>query len=183
MKLTNVLFFVTCLLGLVASSFAQNAEPRGKNPVFGYIDPKSGMFHSMDRTPLTDEQAATIAPTTGSIVLNVTIQVSSSLSTTAKFFCSSDTAVSDSLTGGWTAVVTVTGSRVGNTVTCKLTIPYSWDLGAPTTDTMAVDLIVDTTVGTAGTSGFYEEENTMPVVTMKVPPNGTTTTKNITTTI
>jgi hypothetical protein len=183
MKLTNVLFFGTCLLGLVASTFAQNAEPRGKNPVFGYIDPKTGMFHSMERTPLSEEQAAAITTTTGTIVLNVTIQVSSSLSTTAKFFCIANAAVSDSMTGGWTAVVTVTGSRVGNTVTCKPTIPYSWDLGTPTTDTMAVDFIVETTVGTSGTSGFYEEENTMPAVTMKVPATGTTTTKNITTTI
>jgi hypothetical protein len=182
-KLTNVPFFAICLLGLVTSAFAQNAEPRGRNPVFGYIDPKTGMFHSMDRTPLTEEQAATITTTTGTIVLNVTIQVSSSLSATAKFFCSATTSVGDGLTGVWTAIVTVTGSRVGNTVTCKPTIPYSWDLGTPTTDTMSVDLTVDTTVGSPGTSGFYEEENTMPAVTMKVPTTGTTTTKNITTTI
>ena len=83
----------------------------------------------------------------------------------------------------FTNVVGVAGKRTGNKATCTLNVPYEWYLGTPAQDTVAMDLEVVATVGTLGTSGFYEEAYNSPAVTMKVPANGTTTTENITTTI
>ncbi len=187
MKLTKLLFALTCLLGLVASGFAQNIAQNietGKNTAtFGYLDPRTGLFHSLTRTPLSPEEKASITPTTGKLVFNVTITVSSALSTKAVIECDVAGGVADLTTGEFSNVALVTATRSGNTATCALTIPYSWDLATPTKDTVEFDLSVSATVGTLGTAGFYNETFTAPAVTMKVPANGTTTTEDVTTTI
>lgn len=180
MKSMKWIFAIACLSTLVASAFAQNAETKRN---FGYIDSKTGMFHPMNRTPLSDEILATISPTSGKFVFNVTITVSSALPTTALISCAVDGFVDDLLTGDFFNDVEITAKRVGNTATCTLTVPYEWYLGQPAKDIVEMDLTVVATAGTSGTTGFYEESFSSPAITMAVPPTGTTTTKAITTTI
>jgi hypothetical protein len=182
MKL-KLLFTAICLLGLVASGFAQNLETEKKTAVFGYMDPKTGLFHSLTRTPLSAEEAAAITPTTGKFVFVVTITVSSALSTSAVIGCEVAGGVADLTTGEFTNIVAVTATRTGTTAKCTLTVPYSWDLATPAKDTVAFDLSVTASVGTFGSATFYDETFTAPGVTMKVPANGATTTQDITTTI
>jgi len=181
MKLTKLLFVVACLLGLVAGGFAQNAETKETRGTFGYLDSKTGVFHRLTRTPLPAEAPA-ITPTTGKFVFNVTITVSSALPTTAAIGCSVFGGVDDLTSGAFSNSVSVTATRSGNTATCTLNIPYSWDLANASKDTVNLDLTVNASASTTG-SGFYEEEFSAPVLTIKVPANGTTTTENITTTI
>lgn len=182
MKPAKVLLALACGLGMTLASVAQNAETR--KPVFGYQDPKTGMFHPLDRTPLSAEAAAAITPTTGTVVFTVTIQVSSAIPTTAPITCALNGGVNDPSTGFWTFNFSKTATRVSTTsASCTLTMPYSVDLGTPSTDTLSLDLSVGVSFGTFGTAGFYEEFNTMPALTMHVPANGTHTTKTITTTI
>lgn len=182
MKLMKLLFAAICLLGLVASGFAQTTETQ-KAPVFGYMDAKTGLFHSLTRTPLSPEEAAAITPTTGKLVFNVTITVSSALSTSAVIGCEVVGGVADIATGEFSNVAGVTATRSGTTAKCTITVPYSWDLATPAKDTVEFDLSVSATVGTFGTASFYNETFSAPAVTMKVPANGTTTTQDITTTI
>jgi hypothetical protein len=183
MKLMKLLFAAICLLGLVASGLAQTTETQKKTAVFGYMDPQTGLFHSLARTPLSPEEAAAITPTTGKFVFNVTITVNSALSTKAVIGCEVAGGVADLTTGEFSNVVAVTATRTGTTAKCTLTVPYSWDLATPAKDTVAFDLSVSATVGTFGSATFYNESFTAPEVTMKVPANGTTTTQDISTTI
>jgi hypothetical protein len=180
MKSMKWMFAVACLLTVVGSAFAQNAETKRN---FGYVDSKTGMFHPLNRTPLSDEILATITPTSGKFVFNVTITVSSALPTTAVISCGVNGFVDDLLTGDFSNFVEVTAKRTGNTATCTLTVPYEWYLGQPTKDIVEMDLTVDATAGITGTTGFYEETFSTPAITMAVPVTGTTTTKTITTTI
>jgi hypothetical protein len=171
---------LSCLLVLVAGAFAQNSQTKR---TFGYVDGKTGLFHPLTRTPLSEEAAASITPTTGTFVFNVTITVSSKLPTTAVISCGVSGGVDDTLTGFFSNYVEIAAKRTGNTATCTLTVPYSWDLGQPTKDVVDMDLSVDASAGSYGTSGYYQEDFSAPAITMAVPANGATTTKNISTTI
>lgn len=182
MKLMQRLFAVIYLVGLVTSGFAQTTESQQKT-VFGYVDPKTGLFHSLARTPLSAVEKAAITPITGQFVFNVTIAVSSKLSTKAVIGCQVDGGVDDLKSGYFSNEVSVTATRSGNTAKCTLTVPYSWDLATPTTDTVVFDLSVSATLDTVGTQGYYYENFTAPSITSKVPANGATTTQDITTTI
>jgi hypothetical protein len=178
MKLMKLLLSLACLLLFVAGAFAQNTQHKR---TFGYVDGKTGMFHALNRTPLSEEAAAAITPTTGTFVFNVTITVSSKLPTTAVISCTVFGGVDDLLTGDFTNFVEVPAVRKGNTATCTLTVPYEWDLGEASKDVVNLNLEVDASSGS--TTGSYEEDFDNPLITMPVPANGTTTTKNITTTI
>ena len=182
MRTMKLLFAIACLLGLLATSFAQNAETGKSSGVFGYMDPKTGLFHSLNRTPLAIEPEA-ITPTTGKFVFNVTITVSSALPTTAVIECLVSGGVVGDPAGTFTNTVTVTATRSGNTATCTLNVPYSWDLTTPTKDVVAFDLAVTASAGSPASASFYEETFTAPAITTKVPATGTTTTETIATTI
>lgn len=182
MKLMKLLFAIACLLGLVASSFAQTTDATSSRKTFGYVDTKTGLFHPLTRAIQTEESRA-ITPTTGKFVFNVTIAVSSALPTNAVITCNVTGGVDDATSGAFTNDVTVTATRTGNTATCTVNVPYSWDLANASKDIVALDLIVTATVGTLGTNSFYEEIFGAPGITSKVPANGATTTETIATTI
>lgn len=181
MKSMKLLMIAVCVLGFVGGGFAQNVETN-KTPVFGYMDPKTGLFHSLTRQVRSAEEP-TISPTTGKFVFNVTITVSAGLSSSAVIGCTVAGGVADLTTGEFTNVVSVTAARSGRTATCTLNVPYSWDLAAPASDVVAFDLSVTAAVGKLGSASFYEESFTAPGITTKVPANGATTTEDITTTI
>jgi hypothetical protein len=137
----------------------------------------------LNRTPLSEEAAAAITPATGTFVYDVTITVSSVLPTTAVITCDLSGGVDDLLTGVFWNEVGVTAKRRGNTATCTLTMPNSWDLEEPTKDTLELDLAVTASVGSFGTTGYYYEEFIAPGTTSIVPKTGTTTTKSVSATI
>jgi hypothetical protein len=178
MKSIKWMLVLSCLLAMVAGALAQNSQTRR---TFGYIDGKTGIFHPLNRTPLSAEAAAAITPTTGTFVFNVTITVSSALPTTSVITCSIFGGVDDTETGDFSNFVETTATRKGNTATCTVTVPYEWELGDPSKDIVNLDLEVDASASTS--TGSYEEDFDNPAITMAVPANGTTTTKSITTTI
>jgi hypothetical protein len=180
MKSMKLMLAVACLIAMVSSAFAQNTPNKR---TFGYIDGKTGIFHPLNRTPLSEEAAAAITPTTGTYVYNVTITVSSALPTTATIICNLSGGVDDPVSGVYSNEVEVTAKRTGNTATCTLTMPYSWDLASPTKDTVELDLGITATSGSFGSAGYYFEEFIAPGTTSTVPKTGTTTTQNVTATI
>lgn len=179
MKLTKLLFTLTCLLGVVASGYAQTAEDQ--KPTFGYMD-KSGMFHPLNR-PIRDAETASITPTTGKFVFNATLTISPGLPTNAVIVCTVAGGVADATSGVFSNSVSVTATRSGSTATCTLNMPYSWDLASPSADVVRLDFVATAIVGTLGSQNFYEETFTAPAITSKVPANGATTTETVTSTI
>jgi hypothetical protein len=107
----------------------------------------------------------------------VTITVSSALPTTAAITCTVYGVADDLETGDFSNYVEVPATRKGSTATCTLTVPYEYYLGEPSKDTVNLDLEVE------ATAGSYTEDFSAPAITVAVPKTGTTTTKDITTTI
>lgn len=162
---------------------AQDSETAKPQRIFGYVDSKTGNFHALNRNLSSEEDRAAITPTTGKFVVNVTIQVSSALPTNAVIACLVSAGVDDATSGGFANVVVATATRSGNTATCKLNMPYSWDLANASKDMVKFDLEVGAGTGKEGSNVFSTESFTAPMTTIKVPANGATTTQNVTTTI
>jgi hypothetical protein len=181
MKLSKLLFAVAGLLGFVASGFAQNVETKKTHGIFGYLDPKTGIFRSLTQREPRSAADAAITPTTGTFVFNVTITVSST-APKGPISCFVSASVDDPKEGGFTNYVAVPATVTGTTATCKLTIPYEWYLDTPSADKVYLDLSVSTVSAT--TKEDYSEGFSAPLLTLSsVPPSGTTTTETYTTTI
>lgn len=172
---------LACLLGFNMNLWSQSTP--AVNGIRGYLDPRTGIFHSM---PLPDLQGADVPPPTtfgGKFVFNFTITVSSTLASTAKIGCQATASLEDvvSLTSTLETASAV-ATRSGSTATCTVTIPYSWNLSSPTSD--KVSLTYSIIAGAATTV------NPLPARTsehsfgpISVPANGATTTEPITATI
>lgn len=182
MKLTKVLFAITCLLGLVAGGFAQTTDAAQSHRTFGYVDSRTGLFHPLSRA-VDESVLASITPTTGKFVFNITINVASTLPTNAVIVCEVGAATADATSGEFSNSVIQTATRSGSTATCPITMNYSWDLASPTKDPVDLTLTVTATVGTVGSASFYQETFDNPPIATKVPANGATTTETINTTI
>lgn len=185
--MTKLLLMAMLIITAVATAAvgvgAQDTETVKQQRIFGYVDSKTGNFHALNRNLLSEEARAAITPTTGKFVVNVTIQVSSALPTNAVIACLVSAGVDDTTSGAFANVVVATATRSGNTATCKLNMPYSWSLANAAKDMVKLDLAVGAGTGKQGTNSFADESFTAPVMTIKVPANGATTTQNVTTTI
>src|ERR1700680_1054923 len=60
MKTVKFLFVAACVLGLAASAFAQ-VQTRQSPGILGYLDPKTGAFHTL---PVPDSDSAEALTTT-----------------------------------------------------------------------------------------------------------------------
>src|SRR5262249_26294345 len=105
----------------------------------GYLDPKTGIFHPAVRpqAPNPDAPPPVTTNFAGKLVFNFTITVSSAFPATAELGCNAGAAVFD--LGSGNAIIEEAGSAVargsGSTVTCSVTIPYSWNLASSASDT------------------------------------------------
>jgi len=125
-----------CFLGLNINLWSQSIP--AVNGI-GYLDPRTGIFHSI---PLPDLQEADVPPPAtfgGKFVFNFTITVSSTLASTAKILCEASASTEDAATLNFiTETASVTATRSGSTATCTVTIPYSWNLSSSTTDKVSL---------------------------------------------
>jgi len=179
MKFTSLFLSAACMLGLAASGFAQNAQPKNESPkkpgILGYLDPETGSFRILPNPSKVTPDSPAVAPTTGKIVFNATIALNPGLSPTAKLICTATAATSEAANlVFFTDFGTVAATRSGATATCSITLPYGWTLATPTADFMSLGFSVSSSTGVA-----------LPIVgatsqqdfTLKVPPSGTTTTQ------
>jgi hypothetical protein len=180
-RLLILLAVLACFLGLNINLWSQSTP--AVNGIRGYLDPHTGIFHSM---PHPDLQDADVPPPTtfgGKFVFNFTITVSSALPSTTKIFCEASVLTEDvtSLIG-INEDASVAATRSGSTATCTVTIPYSWNLSSSSSDRVSLSYSIiagvpSTTVPLATrTSG-----QSLPQI--KVPANGATTTETIAATI
>ena len=180
-KLPILLGTLACLLGLNISVWSQSIP--AVNGIRGYLDPRTGIFHSMPHPDLQDADVPPPAATTGKFVFTFTITVSSTLASTAKILCEASASLEDTASLNFISeTASVIATRSGSTATCTVNIPYSWNLSSASTDKVSLAYqiiggVPSTTVPLATrTSG-------QSLKTISVPANGATTNEAITATI
>ena len=125
--------------------------------------------------------------TTGTIVVNFSITINSSIPSTAELACHAAAQVTDGpATGPKNVIVegsTVAATRSGSSASCTVTLPYSWNLVTPTTD----KIVLGYSVGAPGevppgSPGSLPARNTSQsrYAAIPVPAAGSTTTENLT---
>jgi hypothetical protein len=180
-----------CLVGFVTPVAGQQAPARGHG-ILGTLDPQTGAFKPLIKPDVVEdlETAATaITPTTGTFVVNLTITVKSTdIPSTDVIACTVDASVTEinlmtaSLTffAEESASVAAT-SRTATGGKCTVTIPYSWRLATPKTDTVTLQYTITAPVETA--NQLPNRMSTQSISTGLVPTSGATTTINLNATI
>jgi hypothetical protein len=180
-KLPTLLGVLACFLGLTMNLWSQSNLP--VKGIRGYLDPRTGLFHSLPQAALPDAEVPPPAPFGGKFVFNFTITVDSAIASTAKIICEATASTEDVASLNLILeTASVTATRSGSTATCTVTIPYSWNLSSATTD--KVSLTYQIFAGPSSTTNplatRVSEQN---LKTISVPANGATTTETITATI
>ena len=190
----NLVVFAILVLGLVPFSFGQlAAQVRNPNRVLGYYDPATGVF-----APLQSEvqvpEATAVAPTTGTVTFKFTFTVKAAVPKNSVILCKGTAGINES-SSGFATDENATGIAKlvsGTTYSCTATINYSWPLTSPSTDTIFIQadasisyvLQATATNGTSILASLVTERSAHPnVATISVPPNGATTTENISITL
>jgi hypothetical protein len=180
-KLLTLLLLSACFLGINTMLWGQDAIPnRG---IRGYLDPRTGIFHSIPHPDTLDEAAPPPAKTTftGSVVMNFTITVSTVFASTTPIACIGEVQLQDS--GSTTNILEIAGSTVtrgtGTTVNCSVTIPYSWSLASAGTDKIRLAYSVTAPIAFTQTAAFPNRQGSQSLGTIAVPVSGTTTTETI----
>lgn len=125
--------------------------------------------------------------TSGKFVVNFSITVDASISSSAKIACQASAEVSDGPNGAKNVIhetATVLATRSGSTATCTVDIPYSWDLLTESTDTVVLGFQLTSPVEVptgSPTQLLPARVSAQPRFTaIPVPANGSTTTENLT---
>ena len=112
------------------SAAGQEAIPSQHNPLLGYQDPKTGIFHQHS----TVIPEAVVAPVTGTITLTLHITLKTALASGSKVACTQVVTASYSSATGTTFYdesAEAFASVSGTTATCVVSIPHSWQFPAP----------------------------------------------------
>ena len=183
-KVSTTLLLFACFLGMNASLCGQNAAAaRG---IQGYLDPRTGVFHTLPRHAEPDAEPPTLTTFAGKLVFNFTITVNATIAPTAKIACTAIASVDDNLTGGspmaFTESASALATRSGTTATCTVNIPYSWNLATGSTDHIMLSYYIQAPTEIAVVTDALPARSTIvsDLGTIKVPATGTTTTETIT---
>jgi hypothetical protein len=170
-----------CLLATRASFWGQStAAPFG---VQGHLNPRTGAFPSIRHHRMLGAAAPPATTTyTGTIVVNFTVTVSSAIARTAEIGCAAGASILDAGTDN--EIVEVAGTAVsrgtGSTVTCSVTIPYSWNLASANLDTVGLTYSVTSPVDFSAPLGEWPHRaGAQSLGSIGVPVSGTTTTETV----
>lgn len=172
--------FVTLLMSV--SLWGQtSATPHG---IRGYLDPQTGVFHALPAVQADDDDASRVTTFGGKFVVNFTITVDSTIASTTKIGCNVEATLADSTNFITEQAGTAVSRGSGTTVTCSVTIPYSWKLSTSSTDMVGLTYTITspTEISTA-TLEYPLRISTQSIATIKVPANGATTTETVAATI
>jgi len=174
MRMKNLVLICVCCVLAAPAGWGQTANSQAKG-ILGYLDPHTGAFRPVPAAPTEDPDVLAAATTVGGTV-NVTLTITLKTAGLTNITCNEELFVTDNITGGprsYNESDTVAATGTGTTRTCKLSIPYSWSLVTPTTDSMTTSYSV---IGFTGTSGLPSRSSGLsPLDTRKVPANGTIT--------
>jgi hypothetical protein len=184
MKTVKFLLLAACVLGLAASAFAQ-VQNRQSPGILGYLDPKTGAFHTL---PVPDSDSAEALTTTtvgGTIIVKFTITVKATIAATAKIACSVSAEVIDNITAAPAVILeeaAALATRSGTTATCTVTIPYSWNLATATSDKVTLSYVLSAPAEATVTTAYPQRLSSQGIATIAVPANGATTNETVTAT-
>ena len=149
----------------------------------GYLDARGG-FHVYP--PALEENAEPDAVTTfaGTIVVNFTITVTSTIPTTDKISCLVNATVFDTAsTNSILETAAVAATRSGSSATGKVSIPYSWALSSATSDQVQLSYEISAPGLLTASNGLPLRTSTQNFAHIAVPKTGTTTTETVVATI
>ena len=182
MKTKKLFLAIACVMGLVASSSAQLSQTKQSPWNLGFADPKTSV--SDTRSEPNSVESTTVTPTTGTYVLNLTITLASTIPTATKIVCLVQIEVTgDAALSGIQQTAAIAATRSGNTATCTVNIPYSWDLASPATDKLdRVYSILAPVEATPGTPVPFHSAH-LNLGSIAMPASGATTTDTLTATL
>ena len=169
-------YLPTGMLLILAASGAWAQS--GASGVPGVLSP-SGAFRPVLARPLTSEAAAIKRTVTGTLTLQLTIAVFSSLPTSTPIQCELDASVSGvnasfEVVDNISETATAPATRSGSKAVCSMKLPYQWTLSAPT-DTVSLSYTVTAT----GSSGAGRT-SVISFDTIPAPKSGATTSFSLT---
>lgn len=182
---------VVFVLSLAPFSHGQViAKTRPDHRTLGYYDPATGKFEPL--TPASESEEPPVVATTGTLVLKFTITVKSVIPKNSVLGCTASADISET---GFSADEHGSGVAKllsGDTYSCTVTIPYSWALSTPASDTIYLEATANIGYGyqvtaTNGADATVQpidyRDSTHSVPSIKVPATGATTTETITFTL
>jgi hypothetical protein len=148
MKAKSILIGL-CLFGQLTAGWSQNSTNAVTPGILGVLDPQTGFFKPMPLVHDVDIDSTAAPATAGKIVLTLSATLTTTFPTSESFSCGLNATVAD-VTSGLLFVdtISITATKVGGTLKCTVTLPYSWDLTSPTLDTMDVSYTINATNGT-----------------------------------
>lgn len=181
-RLSTLALCCACMLGLSGSLWAQTSAVRG---IPGYLNPKTGAFHPVIEAQPQEGPPPALTTFAGKFVATFTITVDSTISSTTKLACIFSASLVDTSTGN--VIEEIAASAVsrgsGSTVTCTVTLPYSWSLGSGTTDKVSLTWNIEAPVEFSTSTQYPTRFSSQFLGSISVPANGSTTNEAIAATI
>jgi hypothetical protein len=128
--------------------------------------------------------AASVPPTGGKFVINIAITIQSLLPASSIIACSVTASVGDLALKPTLSIFEVASANAtvtGTSATCTVTIPYSWPLATPASDSVGLSYYVTATA--PATPNLLLRQTSQPITVITVPANGATTTQDVAATI
>jgi hypothetical protein len=186
MSIAKSILVCVCLVGLTQPVWSQKPNESAKPApgILGYLDPKTGAFRPLVQNPPEEEEIEpAIAPTTGTFVFNFTITIASKNLGGDTVLCSADATTFDTTGLSATESASVKATVSGSAAKCTVTIPYSWPLKTPASDSVTLSYSVEAVNTSTTTGGQPTRSSFQSLPTIKVPASGATTTETIASTI
>lgn len=182
-RLSTLALLLACLVGMNPSLWGQNAA--AVQGIRGYLNPRTGAFHPLPVVEAQDEVAPALTTFGGKFVANFTITVNSTIASTTKLACIFSASLVDASTGN--VIEEIAASAVsrgsGSTVSCSVTLPYSWSLGSASTDRVSLTWNIEAPVEFSTSTQYPTRFSSQVLGSISVPANGATTTETIAATI
>jgi hypothetical protein len=186
-RITHPITLLTglCFLGLASPVLSQRTTAADISGIPGILDTKTGSFKPLPQAGSSIEEILAASTTvTGKLVFHFTITVNSLGLAGDTVVCTAEASLVDSpATGGiFITEFASVGAKEASTVSCTVTIPYSWTLATMSTDRVSLTYTISV-VGSTSATVLPNRTSTHSLGSISVPANGTTTTQTINATI
>ncbi len=179
-----ILLVCICFVGLAQPLLGQTATGSDMPGIPGFLDPRTGAFKPMPQAgPDMEDILAASTTVSGKFVFNFTITVSSTGLTNDTVVCFAGATLVDAPTTSPIFILeqAAVSAKEAATVSCTVTIPYSWTLSTMSTDKVSLAYTINV-FGTTGTTAV-PRSSSHGLGIINVPANGVTTTETIKATI
>jgi hypothetical protein len=171
------LFACACVIALAQPAWSQTPMGCATLGIPGYLDPQTRTFIPMSQSSVEGaETAAAITPTTGTFIVAFTITILPSIPTSDTILCGVSAIVLDQGSGlSFVGSAGAPATRSGSMAKCTATLPYSWALSSPDTDTVSLSW----GIGTCQTCGKPNRSTSGTLGSTEVPASGSTTQSSV----